>query len=78
MLMTDMRDYLQLVGRASLQDLARHFKLQESATQHMLSFWVRKGQIKLVDATQNSCSTGKCSDCFECDESAKQIYIWHS
>ncbi|QIQ20869.1 FeoC-like transcriptional regulator [Zophobihabitans entericus] len=78
MLMTDVRDYVQLVGRATLQDLSRHFKIQESAMQHMMEFWVKKGRVSLVVLDQTSCSTGKCSDCFECDDSTKQLYIWQS
>ncbi|WP_392551847.1 FeoC-like transcriptional regulator [Orbus wheelerorum] len=77
MLMTDIASYLELNGRASLLDLSRHFRIEESAMQQMLSFWVKKGKIKLVDASQSNCTTGhKCSDCFECDDSAHQVYIW--
>ncbi|WP_392566572.1 FeoC-like transcriptional regulator [Utexia brackfieldae] len=76
MLMTDIRDYLQLVGRANLQDLSRHFGIQESAMQHMLSFWVKKGQISFYYLDNQGCGSGKCSDCFECSESTKQIYVW--
>lgn len=79
MLMTDISQYIELNGRASLLDLSRHFKIQESAMQQMLSFWLKKGKITLVDASQSSCSTGKkCSDCFECNDSAQQVYIWNS
>ncbi|GAA5110262.1 hypothetical protein GCM10023211_14530 [Orbus sasakiae] len=78
MLMTDISAYLQLHGRASLLDLARHFHVQESAIQHMLSFWLKKGQITLIDTQQINCTSGhKCSDCFECQDSAHQVYIWH-
>ncbi|WP_392559484.1 FeoC-like transcriptional regulator [Orbus mooreae] len=80
MLMTDISKYIELNGRASLLDLARHFNVQESAMQQMLSFWIKKGKISLVDAsTSSNCSSGqRCSDCFECNDSAHQIYIWIS
>lgn len=77
MLMTDISAYLELNGRASLLDLSRHFRVKESAMQQMLSFWVKKGQIKLIDVTNNNCGSGhKCSDCFECNDAAQQVYIW--
>ncbi|WP_392561873.1 FeoC-like transcriptional regulator [Orbus sturtevantii] len=79
MLMTDISLYLELNGRASLLDLARHFRVAESAMQQMLSFWVKKGKITLVDASQTNCATGhKCSDCFECSDSAHQVYVWNN
>ncbi|RKS85184.1 FeoC-like transcriptional regulator [Orbus hercynius] len=78
MLMTDISQYIELNGRATLLDLSRRFQIQESAMQQMLLFWLKKGKIELVDATAiDNCSTGKkCSDCFECSDSAHQVYIW--
>lgn len=79
MLMTSIRDYVQLKGRADLQDIARHFQLPESASAQMLDFWVKKGTIKLISlAEQNSCSSGQCSDCFSCnsDLNSKAVYAW--
>lgn len=78
MLMTDLLQYLELNGRASLLDLSRHFRIKESAIEQMLSFWVKKGRVQLIDASKSNCSSGhKCSDCFECNDSAHQVYVWH-
>lgn len=77
MLITSIRDYVQLKGRADLQDIARHFQLPESATAQMLNFWVKKRSIKLVSLEQqNSCDSGKCSDCFSCNSDSKAVYAW--
>ncbi|XKM13806.1 FeoC-like transcriptional regulator [Orbaceae bacterium ac157xtp] len=76
MLMTDIYQYIELNGRASLLDLARHFKVPESALQHMLTFWIKKGKVRLANLSENSCITGKsCSDCVQCNDSAHQIYL---
>lgn len=79
MLMTDISQYIELNGRASLLDLSRHFQVQESAMQQMLSFWLKKGKIILVDGSASNCNSGKqCSDCFECNDSAHQVYVWRA
>ncbi|MCO6524149.1 MAG: hypothetical protein J6562_03900 [Candidatus Schmidhempelia sp.] len=78
MLMADIRDYLQLIGRANLRDLALRFQIQESAMEQMLAFWIKKGFITQHHLTQDSCRQGTCSDCFECSEGLKKIYIWRN
>lgn len=76
MLMTDIRDYIQHRGQASLQDLARHFHLQESAVEQMLDFWVKKGSISVIAPLSVNCaSASHCGDCKQCDDSVNQIYI---
>ncbi|PIT47026.1 FeoC-like transcriptional regulator [Snodgrassella alvi] len=74
MLITAIRDYLITIGQASLQDLARHFQIQESAMEQMLAFWLRKGTIRQLTPSQPACSQNKCSDCFACPDSVKKIY----
>lgn len=74
MLITAIRDYLISIGQASLQDLARHFQVQESAMEQMLSFWLRKGTIRQISLTQPGCSSNQCSNCFACPDGAKKIY----
>lgn len=79
MLMTDIYNYIEMHGRASLLDLSRHFRIKESAIQQMLDFWVKKGKIYLANPSSVDCATGKqCSDCFECNDSAHQIYVWRN
>lgn len=75
MQLIEIRNYLQLVGRATLQDLARHFKMQESAMEHLLLFWVKKGLITHYDSEQN-CVKNSCGDCHACGDRTLQIYVW--
>lgn len=74
MLITAIRDYLHTIGQASLQDLARHFQVQESAMEQMLAFWLRKGTIRQLIPSQPDCNQNKCSDCVSCPDSEKKIY----
>lgn len=80
MLMQKILEYIQLKGRVNLLDLARYFKMDESALKAMLEIWVKKGKLTLYDANQN-CDDLKnnkkqCSDCAGCHPSASLIYIW--
>lgn len=76
MLITSIRDYVQLKERANLQDIARYFRLPESAVEQMLSFWVKKGVLKLITfSEQNDCDSVKCSDCSSCSFDSKVIYV---
>jgi hypothetical protein len=68
------RDYLFSRGQASLQDIARHFHVQESAMEQMLTFWLNKGTIQQLNLNNNNCTQGNCSDCFACPPAAKKIY----
>ena len=56
MLITAIRDYLFNRGQANLQDLARHFHIQESAMEQMLAFWLKKGVIQQLNINDNDCS----------------------
>lgn len=78
MLMTEIRDYIQLRGRINLQELARHFYVKESAMQQMMKFWVNKGVITVISL--QDCKNNACSDCFQCTDnnSMKQIYIFNT
>lgn len=75
MKLIEIRNYLQLVGRATLQDLARHFKMQESAMEHLLLFWIKKGLITHYDVKQKSVKNS-CGDCHACGDRTLQIYAW--
>lgn len=80
MLMQRILDYIQLKGRANLLDLARYFKINESALEAILDIWIKKGRIKLYDSNQSLCddfnNKKSCSDCNGCNPSMSKIYIW--
>lgn len=76
MLIISIRDYVQLKGRVNLQDVARHFRLSESATEPMLNFWVKKGVIKLVNNDLLTCAGKQCSACISCNLTVYPNYVW--
>ncbi|SCB83809.1 FeoC like transcriptional regulator [Gilliamella bombicola] len=77
MLITSIRDYVQLKGRAPLQDIARHFQLPESATEQMLCFWIKKGVIKLIAQDQPlPCQANQCRSCTSCGLTSQLEYVW--
>ncbi|MBI0006538.1 MULTISPECIES: FeoC-like transcriptional regulator [Gilliamella] len=76
MLITAIRDYIQLQGRANLQDVARHFRLSTSAVEPMLNFWVKKGLIKLIKRDLLTCAGKQCSTCISCNLDAYASYVW--
>lgn len=76
MLMTSLRDYIQLKGRVDLQNIARHFYLPESAVTQMLSFWVSKGIIKRITLDEGMCRQKKCTSCSDCHIMSTVIYAW--
>ncbi|KES16517.1 FeoC-like transcriptional regulator [Gilliamella apicola] len=76
MLIISIRDYVQLKGRVNLQDVARHFRLSESATEPMLNFWVKKGVMKLVNNDLLTCAGKQCSACISCKLSIYPNYVW--
>lgn len=76
MLITSIRDYVQLRGRANLLDVARHFRLPESAVEPMLDFWVNKGVIKLVNNNLLTCAGKQCSACVSCNLAVYPNYVW--
>lgn len=76
MLLTEIRDYLQLVRRATLQDVARHFKMPESALEPMLLFWVRKGLLRQHEMLSN-CAIKGCSGCAPGRMPASCLYVYN-
>lgn len=78
MLVTSIRDYVQLKGQAKLQDIARHFHLPESATVQMLGFWIKKGVIKQLTKEDNpiACQPNQCKTCVGCNVAQQIVYIW--
>ncbi len=77
MLMTSIRDYVQLKGRVELQDIARHFRLPESALMPILNFWVKKKVIQLIVVEQpDFCQSKKCDNSAGCNFANKTIYAW--
>jgi len=71
MILSDIKQYLQQRGQASLADIATHFDTSTDAVRGMLEIWVRKGRVTCRLA---SASCG--SSCSSCDPAATEIYQW--
>lgn len=71
MILSELRDYLQIRHRAALQDMANHFDVEPDAIRGMLSKWVNKGKVEKLMA-----STGCGSTCSKCDPAATEVYQW--
>jgi len=71
MILSDIGNYVQEHGQATLGEIAQHFNAQPDAVRGMLETWIRKGKISRQLAT-TSCG----SSCQQCDTASIEIYIW--
>ncbi len=71
MILSEVRDYLQQRGLASLSDISVRFDADPEAVRGMLDIWVRKGRIYKRMAT-DSCG----SSCNQCNSAATELYFW--
>lgn len=59
-----LREIEQARGPLSLSELARKLEIDRSTLDGMLSFWVRKGRIRVSDVDGQTCATGGgCGNC---------------
>ena len=76
MLLLKIRDHLQLMGSATLTDLARHFDVPESAMQGMMEQWIRKGKVNVIEVPLD-CGSGGCAGCSQGSCNGNFIkYVW--
>jgi len=71
MILSEVRDYLQERGQASLQELALHFDSDPDALRGMLEHWIRKGRV-----TRHQAAASCGSSCTQCDPAAVELYVW--
>jgi hypothetical protein len=71
-ILSEVRDYLQQRGRATLADIALHFDTEPDAVRGMLQVWIRKGKVHKQMATA-SCG----GSCTQCDPASTEIYVWN-
>lgn len=71
MILSDVREYLQQRGQATLGEMALHFDIEPDALRGMLDLWVRKGRVHKRLATA-ACG----SSCGQCRPEATEIYTW--
>ena len=73
MILSELKEYLQSNGQASLKDMAVRFDVSEEALAGMLDHFINKGSVKKLETTscENVCGH-KCSACpLQCSE----IYV---
>ncbi len=71
MILSDIRRYLKLHGRAALHDLAVHFNSEPDAIRAMLGEWERRGQVRRLPGG-TACGGG----CNRCDPASVELYEW--
>ena len=69
MILTDIQDYLQKYGKASLAELANHFRIDANALRPLLKRLIRKGRIRLMIGK-------KCAGCTHCPPETIEFYEW--
>lgn len=72
MILSDIRDYLQERGSASLMDMAHRFDTDPDALRGMLGQWVARGRVVLERSGRD------CGGCGKCEAAQIEIYRWRS
>jgi len=68
MILADIGRYLAARRRATLADLALHFRADPDAIRGMLTVLEKKGRLRRTD--------GPCGSCCGCATTASEIYEW--
>ena len=71
MILSELRDYLKLHKRVTLNDLVIHFNMDADALRGMLGKWISKGKVKRLNP-DSSCGT----TCCKCDPALTELYEW--
>ena len=71
MILSDLRRYLKLNGRAALEDIATHLNADREALKGMLDQWQARGQVRRLPSG-TPCAGG----CCKCDPATVEIYEW--
>ncbi|WP_078119697.1 FeoC-like transcriptional regulator [Thiosocius teredinicola] len=71
MILSELRDYLQMHRRVALKDMAYRFDTDQDALRGMLQKWISKGRVKKLP-TGTACSSG----CCKCDSASLEMYEW--
>jgi putative ferrous iron transport protein C len=71
MILSELRNYMQLQHRVVLNDLIIHFNVDANALRGMLGKWISKGKVRKTSAEQ-ACGTS----CCKCDPAMTEVYEW--
>ncbi|WP_405229169.1 FeoC-like transcriptional regulator [Lentisalinibacter sediminis] len=70
MILSQLREYLKTQRRASLADMALHFRCEPDALRGMLNKWVAKGRVEKLP------EGAACASCCQCEPERVEIYEW--
>ena len=70
MILSEIREYLQTHGSASLQDMAHRFDTDPEAMRGMLGQWIARSRVVRETSGRN------CGGCCKCDPAALEVYRW--
>ena len=70
MILSELRDYLQIRGRATIADLSARFDTEPDALRGMLQKWIGKGKVERLVSDNN------CGGCCKCDDGSSELYLW--
>nr|VFK51115.1 MAG: FeoC like transcriptional regulator [Candidatus Kentron sp. TUN]VFK52538.1 MAG: FeoC like transcriptional regulator [Candidatus Kentron sp. TUN]VFK52858.1 MAG: FeoC like transcriptional regulator [Candidatus Kentron sp. TUN] len=71
MILSELREYLRLNGRAAVVDMAYHFDIEPDAVRGMLEHWIRKGKVRKLP---EGAICG--NNCDKCAPGTAGIYEW--
>ncbi len=69
MILQQLQAYLRTRPQASLEELARHFKIDADALRGMLAPLIRKGRVRKLSGKQ-------CGGCHSCAPESLELYEW--
>jgi putative ferrous iron transport protein C len=70
-ILSELRDYLAVRGRAPLSDMAARFEVDEDALRAMLEVWIHKGRVRRIDTGGKACG-----GCCGCATALPELYEW--
>jgi len=71
--LTAIQDYFERKQLATVSQLAKEFGASAALVEHMLMFFLRKQQVKIME--KSTCTSGTCGGCtVTCDP----VYCWCS
>jgi len=71
MILTEVRNYLQQHGHASVRDIALHVDADNGAVRGILDHLTHKGRVRKIKAN-SACGTS----CCKCDAGIIAVYVW--
>ena len=69
MILQELQAHLRTRPQTSLEDLARHFKIDADALRGMISPLIRKGRVRKLSGKQ-------CGGCHSCAPESLELYEW--